>query len=731
MSQVRRISLVGSALGLLLPACATFLKVDGSLSPRPVPSASIGLRAGFGRADITPPGGVGLAGNGSEGRRARGYRLRLYARVLLLEDPGGNRLALVVADLPLGSALLHRRVAALTAAADGIGLDRLVLAVTHTHSGPGHYLEAGALNEQSSTVAGYDPVLLDSLSRRIAAAVHAARLDLREARAAWGSRRVWGYTRIRSLPALVRNLPLPTPPPDAPDSLPPQYRLIDPTLTMLRIDQRDSATGGYRPAGAFSVFAMHGTGNANANELLDADIHGIVERRLERHIDPAGSFVPKAFHLFANGAEGDVSPAWPDESRCSVPVIASWPMLDGPFTKPLWQWRPVGPASLAACTHAARQSIESIGNGLGDEAIALFESLAAALDSRLELARAFSTLALREDADSLGICSSPAVGMAQFVGAEDGPTRLNRWRPLGLLSLGLEQGAPNREGRGCQGTKHQFLDVLFGSLPNNWIVANKLPSFAQLSVLRIGNRLVGTIPGEVTTTAGSRMQTGMLAAARRLGISADTALILGLANGHIMYVTTAEEYAAQYYEGGSTLYGPGEAAMFGRALAGLTGALSTGDVLPLSSARTLELHPGARRTILRADRPTGSTPGRIERIWCSRDTLYADYQLGAVQDWPVSSGLYAAGPQVEVLQDRRVVAWDDDVSLELHLRSLGKNPARWQLRWSGARSGLVYRIRLRGQLESAPIQCPVDTPPTASGPRLGTGTWLPHPARLH
>ncbi len=717
MSLVRRASLVGSALAVLLPACGSSVLLDGPLSPRPLPSASTGLRAGFGRADITPPAGVGLAGNGSEGRRARGYRLRLYARALLLEDLGGNRIALVVADLPLGSALLHRRVAALTAAADSIGLDRLVLAVTHTHSGPGHYFEAGALNEQGSAVPGYDPVLLDSLSQRIAAAVHAAKLDLRPASAAWGSRRVWGYTRIRSLPALVRNLPLPTPPPDAPDSLPPQYRLIDPTLTMLRIDQRDPATGSYRPAGAFSVFAMHGTGNASANELLDADIQGVVERRLERHIDPAGAFVPKAFHLFANGAEGDVSPAWPDESRCGLPVVVQWPMLDGPYTKPLWQWRPVSPASLAACTHAARQAVASIGNGLGDEAIALFESLGGALDARLELARAFSTLALREDADSLGICGEPAVGMAQFVGANDGPTRLNHWRPLGLLSLGLEQGAANRKGRGCQGAKHQLLDVLFGSLPNKWIVANKVPAFAQLSVLRIGNRLVGTIPGEVTTTAGSRMQAGMLTAARRLGISADTALILGLANGHVMYVTTAEEYTAQYYEGASTLYGPGEAAMFGRALAGLTSALSTGDVLPPASARTLELHPGARRAILQPARAAGSMPGRIERIWCSGDTLYADYQLGDVQDWPLSGALFAAGPRVEVLLDDQVVAWDDDVSLELHLRSLGKNPARWQLRWSGARSGLVYRIRLPGQLESAPIQC--KSPGHLSGPEHG------------
>jgi hypothetical protein len=375
---------LSAALGT---ACGKTFLLDGPLSPRPEsrPAGTARLRAGFGRADITPPGGVGLAGNGPEGRRARGYRLRLFARVMLLEDPAGNRLALVVADLPLGSALLHRRVAGLTAASDGIGLDRLFIAVTHTHSGPGHYFESGAYNDQGSSVVGYSAVLVDSLAHRIAAAVHAARLDLREARAAWGSRRIWGYARIRSMPALLRNLPPPAAPADAPDSLPLEYRLIDPTFTMLRIDQRDSLTGSYRPAGAFSIFAIHGTGNASENELLDADLHGLVERRLERHIDPSGAFVPKAFHLFANGAEGDVSPAWPSQSRCALPVLAPWTLLDGPFTRPLWQWQPIPRPDAAACIHAARRAVERIGNGLGDEAIKLFDSLGGALDDRSSL----------------------------------------------------------------------------------------------------------------------------------------------------------------------------------------------------------------------------------------------------------------------------------------------------------------------------------------------------------
>jgi len=699
MTLGRRAILLLGTLAALQPACAKPFLVEGPLSPAPRPVGTAGLRAGFGRADLTPPPGVGLAGNGPEGRRATGYRLRLYARALVLEDPGGNRIALVVADLGLGSALLHRRVAALTAAADSIGIDRLVLTVTHIHSGPGHYFEAAGLNEQSSSVAGYDPVLLDSLARRIAAAVHAAKLDLREAKAAWGSTRLWGYTRIRSLPAQLRDLPLPTPPPDAPQSLGPEYRLIDPTFTMLRIDQRDSVSGSFRPAGAFSIFATHGTGNSPVGALLDADIGGIVERKLERHIDPSGAFVPRAFHLFAPGTEGDVSPAWPPESRCGVPVVAPWPVLDGPFTKPLWQWKPSMPRNEASCIQAARRSIELLGNALGDSAIVLFESLAGGLDSRLELARAFTTLALREDAESLGICPVPAAGMALLAGADDGASRLRGWRMLGLLSLGMEQGASRKKPAGCQGAKHQVLDMFFGSLPNKLLGSKILPSFAQLTVLRIGNRLIGTVPGEVTTVAGKRMQSAMLAGARGIGLPVDSALVMGLSNGHVMYVATAEEYGAQYYEGASTIYGPGEAAMFARALGGLASMLSSGDALPAASARPMTILPGKQRAILRPRVAHASSPALLERVWCSADTLYVDFRLGSVADWPT------AGPRIEVLQEGRVVAWDDHPLVELELRSPHKYPARWQLRWSGAVADATYQVRMLSGPPSAPVRC--------------------------
>jgi neutral ceramidase len=692
---------------MLLVACGpTRLHVPGALSPPPRSSAGA-LRAGFARVDITPPPGVGLAGNGPEGAEARGYRLRLYARALVLADGGGNRLALVVADLPLSSALLHRRVAALTVRTDGIGTDRLVIAVTHTHAGPGHFFEAAGYNDEGSSVAGFDPGILDSLTARIARAVHAAVADLRPARVAWGSRAVWGQTRIRSLPAMLRNIPLPTAAPDAPAGLPEEYRLVDPELAMLRVDLRDAASGAFRPAGAFSIFAMHGTGNAPSNDLLDADIQGLVERRLERHIDPDGGFVPRAVYLFANGAEGDVSPAWPPQSRCDVPILAPLRALAGPFTRALWEWRSPTATHLASCRRAAREAITVIGKNLGDGAVALFDALGATLTDRLELGRAFATLSLRDSARALGICSEPALGLSTLVGADDAHTRIQGWRLFGLFDVGLKQGSPNPDVPGCQAHKRQLFDAAFGGLPNRLFISGQLPSYAQVTVLRLGDRVIGAVPGEVTTTAGRRMRARMLASAREAGLPVSAALILGHSNGYIEYITTAEEYTAQYYEGGSTLYGPGEAAMFGRTLARLTASVSTGDSLPAAAAPPLDLVVGHKRQVIRYRSSTHVPPPRLERVWCVGDTLYAWLQLGGAAEWPVATGDVATRARVEIVVNdaaRTVVSWDDDPALEMHLRSRRGGLAWWELRWSGA-SGRTYRVRIPGVAESDPVGC--------------------------
>jgi len=276
-----------------------------------------------------------------------------------------------------------------------------------------------------------------------------------------------------------------------------------------------------------------------------------------------------------------------------------------------------------------------------------------------------------------------------------------------LFDVGLKQGSPNPDVPGCQADKRQLFDAAFGGLPNHLFISGNLPSYAQVTVLRLGNRVIGAVPGEVTTTAGRRMREQMLVSARKAGLPVNEALILGHANGYLEYITTAEEYTAQYYEGGSTIYGPGEAAMFGRTLARLAASVSAGDSLPAAAAPPLNLVVGHQRSVLPHNSSARVPAPRVERVWCTGDTLYAWLQLGGAADWPVATGDVAAGPRVEIVIDdetRTVVSWDDDPALELRLRSRRGGLAWWELRWSGA-SGRTYRVRIPGGADSDPVRC--------------------------
>jgi len=270
---------------------------------------------------------------------------------------------------------------------------------------------------------------------------------------------------------------------------------------------------------------------------------------------------------------------------------------------------------------------------------------------------------------------------------------------LGLFPSGMGEDSltPSTSPPGeCHGRKR----LLLGKTIANWAVGSDLPREAQLLVARVGSRLLAGVPAEVTTTAARRMRDSMLAASRT-DPRVNDAVIVGLANGFIQYVTTPEEYTAQFYEGGSTIYGPGEADMLARQLARLSAARSAGDALP--ATEEIRVKPGARRKPHRAggdERPT------VESAWCSGDTLHARLGLGRAGGWLVRDSADAEQPLVEILRDsadRAVVKFDDDPEVELH-RDGGGGDAPWLLRWSGAEPGR-YLVRVREGSREATAVC--------------------------
>lgn len=530
--------------------------------------------AGFGRRDITPPPGAGMLGYGPEARVSAGYRQRLTVRAMALQDTRGERLILAVADLDFIPGILHREVAARVEACLGITADRIVLSATHTHSGPAHFTAHAAYDDfGSGRVAGFDPQLLAFLADRIAEAMFDALGRMRPARAGWGQTQVWNVARIRSLAAHRAD------PHDWPAGPPPDTvqgddrRHVDPTLTVFRVDTlgRDGPV----PAGAWALFAVHGTGIPAPNDVYDADVPGVAARTLELGIEqlngnPPYAPAPRAIAGFANSAEGDVLPVTRfDAVLCSVPVLRQ-ELRPGSWRTPAFGARYIDRPGFKAreCVDQGIEDTRAVGVRLGEAAVRLFAAMADSLSDQIQVSRMFRAVPLRGPEAPALLCA-PMTGTSQVAGAETRETRLKGFRLFGILASDFVPGGRAiRRSSSCDSPK-RTLKLLQSVLAGD----HGFEELAQFTVARIGDALLGSVPFEATTTVGARMRDAMREAAgttqgpRRV-------MVLGLVNNYIGYVPTLLEYQQQYYEGGSALYGPASAQVYTEQLAGLTRALA-------------------------------------------------------------------------------------------------------------------------------------------------------------
>ena len=564
-THVFRLSL--ALASLVVGSCASIEKtaLPQPLSPPPI-TASRGLRAGFGMRDITPPPGVGMSSYASDSRQAVGFRQRLHARAIVLEDADGERVALVVADLGQVSLFLHRRVAERTLrSGTGVGADRLILSATHTHSGPGNFFAAEGLNANAGRFRGFDSAVAEFLIDGIAGAVEDAASDLRPARAGWRSEPVWDFTFNRSYEAYDRNSS-PRVPVTPGSARLVEQQAVDSTFALLRVDRCDEEWERCEPFGAYGVFAIHGTAIPASNNLFDADIHGVVARAVERHIRKVrGSRGKGAFFLLAQGVAGDVSASLPDPVRCRMYRFLPESRPAGPRTLPSAEaWRAL-PSEVESCLNGARWEADSLAVELSGRVTGIFDRAALELSSSLGIARAFTTVDLRTYDGPYPICWPPRIGSAAIGGAEQGYIRTWRQRLL-FFNLHFREGgsAVRDTPEGCFGYKRVQLGFM--------VKEYTLPQVLQLGVFRVGDVLIGTVPVEPTTEVGALIRETLLEQGPE---AAARAIVVGLTNGYALYVATAEEYEAQHYEGGATIYGPNSAEMLAHELGKLSASLRT------------------------------------------------------------------------------------------------------------------------------------------------------------
>ncbi|SIO63018.1 Neutral/alkaline non-lysosomal ceramidase, N-terminal [Singulisphaera sp. GP187] len=169
---------------------AVSLVIVSALASQQLPAdAAEGARAGTARVAITPKQPTWMAGYGSRTKPSEGAIHDLWAKALVLEDEAGRKAALVTLDICGIGRELSLKIRNRLKSDLGIDRDHVVLACSHTHSGPvvgdnliGMYPMDDA---QRQVVADYAIFLADSIVAITAQAVK----NLEPAKLAWGTGR--------------------------------------------------------------------------------------------------------------------------------------------------------------------------------------------------------------------------------------------------------------------------------------------------------------------------------------------------------------------------------------------------------------------------------------------------------------------------------------------------------------------------------------------------------------
>ena len=659
--------------------------------------AAAELRAGVGKADITPKTGYVLGGWTRADRTGNGQHTRLFSRAMVLEQ-NGRKVALVQVDLFMipGGMVKHigERLADL-----GLSEQNILISASHTHSGPTGFANFETLNTAAPSLETAtdpfsfaalfnpppaDPQLYRFLTDQISTAIRRADADRGPAVAAWGSSRLLGVTRNRSLEAHLANHGIVL---DygrgRVEQDPGGYEhTIEPEVSVLRVDklvrtrvQRRPSRERRRPRprrkrraapppaftgqapktritrvpiGAWSTFANHGTTTWSTFEFYNADHHASAMRAFERSVRKQGK-VPasqEVMNVYGNSSMGDLSagldrhgPAVSDE---------------------------VGRAEAAAMVEAWKDAGARLAP---DPPIDVRWTRLCFCGQRTEGGR---------------VADRPEVGLPFLTGSEEGRGPLNDVTPEHF------EGRRAPVAVGPQGHK---------IFPPG---ASGVPNVVPLLAVRVGSGMIVSVPGEATKEAGARIEADVLRAVGGSGI--DRVVVSGLANEFILYFTTPEEYARQHYEGGNTHFGTYASNLLKGELARLAGTLVRGEPAPAPA-------PFDATNGVRPDGPLygdGAASGEL-----TGEPAESYPKLGKAEvSWRGGpEGLDRPVDRPFVIAERRDrgrwVRADDDLGVHMlwEVDAQGRYRARWEIP-PGARRGwhrFVLQAK-RYRLESRPFR---------------------------
>jgi neutral ceramidase len=477
--------------------------------------------------------------------------MRNWARAFVIKDPKGTVVVLVSCDtfaVPLSlTAHVYDNVEdKLKAEKLTLEPKGLLIAATHTHQGPGNYMDASAYNAFGSVRMGFSRPLFNFLVERVSDAIMRAVAKMKPAELRLYQGKVQGTVKVGvDDPFLVNRSPatfaqnydadavltelgdfevekecpekhLPGEPEDGWRlGKCPRLRAVDRRMLVLQAREPEG------PAFANLVFfAVHPTVLIHQAPLFNSDFTGYAMDKLE-------SNDPSLIAGFFNGAEGDIT-----ARRFNRDVLE--------------------------VVHRGEQFLAGIRAVLTEPKNVYKLQPDILLRGRVINTGSSGDRTCFEGTSSYRLAETPFVGVAQPGGAE-----LDRTI---FFDFGWKTGVRSLTADNDQGNKQAALDSkdLPGFTLLSTLLAGPLsfPSRLSVTYVRLGNFSLGAVPLEMSTTAGYRIR-------KPIEATGEVFQLLGLTNGYASYAATASEYAAQDYMGASTLWGPNEAEFFRCQLANL------------------------------------------------------------------------------------------------------------------------------------------------------------------
>ncbi|XP_073006733.1 neutral ceramidase-like [Typha latifolia] len=673
---------------------------------------------GLGSYDITGPAAdVNMMGYANAEQIVSGIHFRLKARTFIVAEPEGNRVVFVNLDACMASQLVTIKVLERLKSRYGELYNEKNVAISgiHTHAGPGGYLQHVVY---IVTSLGFVRQSFDVIVDGIEKSIMEAHENLRPGKLFVNKGDLLDAGVNRSPSAYLNN--------PAAERRKYNYN-VDKEMTLLKFVDDE-----WGPVGSFNWFATHGTSMSRTNSLISGDNKGAAARFMEDWAEQRGftketssinsddfgtgnrisSIIPQPHENFDDlvhlASSFEASGGRRLASSASIMQRIRSSQLNGPkFVSAFCQSNcgDVSPNVLGTycidtglpCdfNHSTCNGKNELcyGRGPGQDefdstriigdrqfvkAVDLFNAASERVQGKIDYRHTYLDFSQLEvilpssDGGQKVVKTCPAaMGFAFAAGTTDGPGAFDfkqgddTGNPFWKLVRNLIK-APGKEQIACQQPKPILLDTGEMKIPYAWA-----PSILPIQIIRLGQVVILSVPGEFTTMAGRRLRDAVkevLTSGIKSEFGSNVHIVIaGLTNTYSQYVTTFEEYEIQRYEGASTLYGPHTLSAYIQEFKKLASAMVDGQSIPSGPPapdlldKQISFLPGVvvdttpvgvKFGDVNADIPLNSTFKR-------NDTVTATFWSACPRNDLLTDGSFAL---VEILDSSNnwVPAYDDD-----------------------------------------------------------------------